>query len=599
MTAPTTLPPAHDPAPADAEAIRRIDTLASRLLARGIAPGYALAVTDRAGLVLERQYGVANQDAQRPVAPETLFEIGSIGKSFTAIVLMQLGAEGRIDLHAPVNTYLPWFSVQSEHETPITIHHLLTHTGGITGGSDHVPDPRYEVWTLRRTRTFAAPGECFLYSNLGYKALGLLLETVEGKPYAQIVRERIFQPLGMTGAEGAITGDMRPRLATGYLPYHLDRPWLPRYGVAPATWLETNTGDGCLSMSAADLATYLRTLLNDGSGPDGTILAPGQLETMLHPHHHADADTTTQPPAEPDYGYALHLADKDGGDNPVDRFGHSGGMVGYVSDMIADRTHGLGAVALCNGYGSPDELADYAIRALAAARAGEPLPDLPAADPDPTHIPGAAEYAGTYRNPRDGRTLTFVVDVDADVEGLTLETELAGETVRIPLCLAMTRRRGDIFLADHPAFDRVPFEFARASAPSAPGDPTPDAGATAEDAPKLPVVEVFHGNDWFMREGYDGPTTFEHPAEWEAYPGHYTSHNPWPHGFRIFLRKGALWMAYGMGGRAIELVPDNGGFRIGREKPNPDWLAFDVVVNGEAFVCRSENGEEYARFFTP
>lgn len=596
MTVPPASPPTNppDPANADTVALRRIDALAERLLARGIAPGYALAVTDRDGLVLERQYGVANQDAQKPVAPETLFEIGSIGKSFTAIVLMQLAAEGRIDLYAPVSTYLPWFAVQSEFGTPITIHHLLTHTGGITGGSDHVPDPRYEVWTLRRTRAFAAPGECFLYSNMGYKALGLLLEAVEGKPYAQIVRERIFQPLGMTGAEAAITSDMRPRLATGYLPYHLDRPWLPRHGIAPATWLETNTGDGCLSMSAADLAIYLRTLLNDGSGPDGTILAPGQLETMLHPHHH-HADAATQPPAEPSYGYALHLASKDGGDNAVDRFGHSGGMVGYVSDMIADRTHGLGAVALCNGYGSPDELADYAIRAIAAARAGEPVPDLPAANPDPSRIPDAADYAGTYRNPRDGRTLAFVVDVDG--EGLTLETDLAGEPVRTPLCHAMTRRRGDLLLADHPAFDRMPFEFVRAEAPAAPG--APDARDTDADAPKPPVIEVFHGNDWFTGEGYDGPATFDYPAEWDAYPGHYTSHNPWPHGFRVFLRKGALWMAHGMGGRAIELVPDGGGFRIGREKPNPDWLAFDVVVNGEAFVCRSENGEEYARFFTP
>ncbi|CAN0403168.1 unnamed protein product, partial [Phaeothamnion confervicola] len=226
--------------PALADAITRIDVLAGRLLARGIAPGYALAVTDRDGLVLERRYGYANREAQTPIAPETLFEIGSIGKSFTAIALMHLAAEGRIDLHAPVSASLPWFAVQSAYDQPITIHHLLTHTGGITGGSDHVPDARYEVWSLRRTRAFAAPGECFLYSNLGYKALGLLLEALEGKPYARIVAERIFEPLGMTGAEGAITGDMRPRLATGYLPYHRDRPWLPRHGIAPATWLETN-----------------------------------------------------------------------------------------------------------------------------------------------------------------------------------------------------------------------------------------------------------------------------------------------------------------------------------------------------------------------
>jgi len=569
-----------------AEAIGRIDALAERLLARGIAPGYALAVTDRDGLIAERQYGFANQDARTPVAPETLFEIGSIGKSFTAIALMQLAAEGRIDLHAPVSDYLPWFAVQSEYETPITIHHLLTHTGGITGGSDHVPDPRYEVWTLRRTRTFAAPGECFLYSNMGYKALGLLLEAVEGKPYAQIVRERIFEPLGMTGAEGAITGDMRPRLAVGYLPYHLDRPWQPRHGIVPATWLESNTGDGCISTNAGDLAIYLRTLLNGGSGPDGTILGPGQLETMLHPHENAAVA-----PAEPNYGYALHLADTDGAGGPADRFGHSGGMVGYVSDMLADRTHGLGAVALCNGYGSPDELADFAIRAIAAARAGEPLPDLPGADPDPLAIENAADLAGTFGDPDGERTLTFV----AEGGGLVLETAIDGELVRVPLRQMSVRRGGDQLLADHPAFDRFPFEFARA-------DAKPDTEPAAKGdtlSPKPPVREVFHGGDWFTGSAYAGPTRFEHPAEWDAFTGHYASHNPWSHGFRIVLRKGALWQIHGLGGRPTELVPENGGFRIGREKPNPDWLAFDVIVDGHALVCRSENGEEYARFFRP
>lgn len=580
----TTATTAADPALADA--ITRIDVLAGRLLARGIAPGYALAVTDRAGLVFERRYGNANREAQTPIAPETLFEIGSIGKSFTAIALMQLAAEGRIDLHAPVSACLPWFAVQSAYDQPITIHHLLTHTGGITGGSDHVPDARYEVWSLRRTRAFAAPGACFLYSNMGYKALGLLLEALEGKPYAQIVAERIFEPLGMTGAEGAITDDMRPRLATGYLPYHRDRPWLPRHGIAPATWLETNTGDGCISTNATDLAIYVRTLLNGGSGPDGAILAPGQLETMLHPH-----DPTGAGVAEPTYGYALHLADKDGGGNAVDRFGHSGGMVGYVSDMIADRTHGLGAVALCNGYGAPDELADFAIRAIAAVRAGEPLPDLPPTDPDPVRIEGAAAYAGTYRDPAGSRRVTFVAEGD----GLVLETEVAGEAVRVPLQHGSLRRRGDLLLADHPAFDRVPFEFARAPA----SGPAPDADGTAPDASDTPVVEVFHGGDWFIGEAYDGPTAFDDPAEWDAFTGHFTSHNPWPHGFRIVRRKGALWQLHGMGGPATELVPEEGGVRIGREQPNPDWLAFDAIVDGLAFVCRSENGEEYARFFTP
>ncbi|CAN0492764.1 unnamed protein product, partial [Phaeothamnion confervicola] len=142
-------------------------------------------------------------------------------------------------------------------------------------------------------------------------------------------------------------------------------------------------------------------------------------------------------------------------------------MVGYVSDMIADRTHGLGAVALCNGYGSPDELADFAIRAIAAARAGEPLPDLPPTDPDPFRIEGAAAYAGSYRDPVGGRRVTFVAEGD----GLVLETE-----------------------------------FGRAAAAEATASgPAPDGDGSAPDAPDTPVVEVFHGGDWFIGEAYEGP----------------------------------------------------------------------------------------------
>src|SRR5919112_797137 len=132
------------------DAFSHIDRSIERLMPERGIPGLALAITDSDRLLARRNYGYADLAALNPVNDETLFAFGSIGKSFTAICLLQLAEEGIIDLDAPVTNYLPWFAVQSPF-APISIHHLLTHTAGIIGGSDFPLDPRFEVWALRDT----------------------------------------------------------------------------------------------------------------------------------------------------------------------------------------------------------------------------------------------------------------------------------------------------------------------------------------------------------------------------------------------------------------------------------------------------------------
>ena len=113
-------------------------------------PGLTLGLTDRDGTLLIRTYGFADLASRQPVTPDTLFEIGSIGKTFTAVAILQLVDEGRIDLHAPVARYLPWFAVpQPAGHAPITIAHLLSHTAGIVAGIDGTPEAAFQVWSLR------------------------------------------------------------------------------------------------------------------------------------------------------------------------------------------------------------------------------------------------------------------------------------------------------------------------------------------------------------------------------------------------------------------------------------------------------------------
>ena len=530
--------------------LERVDAYAHQLLSEDGTPGYALSITDRAGTLIFRGYG--HIDLAKTSAPteETLYESGSIGKSFTAVVLLQLAAEGKVDLHAPIADQLPLWQIPSEFE-PITVHDLLTHTSGLTGGTDHVPAQEYELFLMRHSRIRLAKNRQFIYSNLGYKALGLLVEHVTGQTYAEVIQERIFEPLGLVNAEGAITSESRPRMAPGYSPHYDDRPHLPRHGWVPATWLETNTGDGCMILAAPDLVRYLRALLNKGKSDSGTrILTDDQFQTLTRPH-------TGETP-QPDYGYGITY--RDGKEAEV--IGHSGGMVGYVSHMIGDLRSGYGVVAFNNAYGSPVQLADYALRCLVASAAGNDLPDLPKSAAT-TPIENPPEYVGSWRGSKD----VDIVEIDG---GLAMDRG----GVRIPLI----RSEADSFIVDHPDFELFPLTFTR-----------DEAGE---------IIELTHGPDWFSRADDNGPQEFDVPGHWRGLVGHYRSYNPWTGSLRVFARKDALIVSLGRGHEA-QLTPDGDAFLISTPRSVDEVITFGPFHNAKALVLRFDNGTEFFRFFTP
>ena len=338
-------------------AIAAIDAHIESLQADGSIPGLVLAVTDRDGTLADRQYGFIEVATRRPVEPETLFEIGSIGKTFAAIVVMQLVEEGKVRLDDPVVRHLPWFKVPRTGER-ITIRHLLSHTAGITAGIDGSPEPTFNVWRLRDVPPGSAPGRRFHYSNYGFKAIGLMIAAIEGAPYPDVVRRRVLDPLGMTASEPAITNDIRSRLAIGYEPVRDDAPWTEGDPLLPAIWLETDTADGAIASTAADMAKFTRMLLNEGRGPNGPLISAASF-----------AEMTTPVPAKGAHGYALGIYGRglDGGA----MLGHTGGMVGYIAGLWCEPSTGIGAVVLQSGPGhGPNRLAWQAIKVVAAARAG-------------------------------------------------------------------------------------------------------------------------------------------------------------------------------------------------------------------------------------
>jgi D-alanyl-D-alanine carboxypeptidase len=536
------------------DAFSRIDAAAKQHMDAESIPGLALAITDRERTLYVGAYGCANLDARTPVTPDHLFEIGSIGKSFTTLALMQHVEAGRIDLHAPVTRYLPWLEIVSDHE-PIRIHDLLTHRAGITVGSDFALASRCGARVLGEVGTAAPPGEHFAYSNLGFKILGWVLASLDGREYGDLIRARVLGPLGMDASSGQITLDTRPRMAVGYGSAYPDRPFHRTHGLAPATWLETNTGDGSIVSTAGDMAIYLRMLLNRGAYPGGRIVSEESFATMTMPHV-----ALPEWGENAAYGYGVAVNRED--ENALVE--HDGGMVGYTAALVADMDAGLGVIVLANMGAENRDLGMYALKVMAAAAVGADLPPLPD-PPDPSKVEKAADYAGAYRRGESG--LTF------RAEGDRLLLEHGGESIP----LETVGPHG--FLVPHPDFSRYLLKFGR------------------DDAER--VVEVGHGPDWYVNDAYNGPTGFDTPADWASYAGHYVAYNPWYGGFRIFVRKGELRQAMYDGSECVLEPAGSCRFRLtSPEEFMAESLAFDALIEGKTQRARW-SGQDYYRTFTP
>jgi D-alanyl-D-alanine carboxypeptidase len=512
-------------------------------------PGLALALTDRERLLHVATYGYADIAARTPVTPDTLFEIGSIGKSFTSIALLQQREAGRLDLHQPVTRYLPWFQIRSPY-APIALHHLMSHTAGIANGTDLAPCTRYEVVSLQEMETASPPGAHFHYSNVGYKALGYLLEDLLGQPYGAILRSDILDPLDMAATHAVITFETRKHMALGHRRFYDDRPAHHSHPLVPAAWHEYGAGDGSPASTPADMAAYVRMLLNRGRGPRGRILSEESFALMTQ--HVIEAWGSAH------YGYGLMMSEVDG----HTYVGHGGGTLGYLSTILADMDDGFGAAVLINGPGEPFEIATYALRLLRASTHDQELPALPPPKA-PTQIEQAADYAGTYLC--GAKTLNLV-----DQDG-RLILNYGDEQI------ILEQRDPDTFRIPHADFTLFLLRFGRQEGR---------------------VVEACYGADWYAGERYAGPTSFDSPSEWAAYPGHYRSHNPWLSNFRVVMRKGALMLIFPGGGEEPLAPLDDGTFRVGGEEHSPERIRFGAVVEGQAL--RANLSEcDYYRFFTP
>ena len=522
-------------------ALRTLDTFIERHCREMGIPGLTLGLADRKGVIAAKTYGHADIKTGLPLTPQHLFEIGSITKSFVGLTLLQLREEGKLDLDRPVREYLPWLRIESAY-APITPHHLLTHTSGLP---NPLSLPAIPLWTAH------PPGAHFHYCNAGYNILGLLIETLDRRPLRESFRARILTPLGMSASEPVISHEIRERLPVSYRPLYDDRPFQRHGPLVEAPHIAMDNAAGCVVSTPADMALYMRMLLNRGRTPQGRLISEESFALFSRP-----AIPSPGFGEKAGYGYGIAVQPVEG--RTVLR--HTGGMVSFSSAMQVDLDAGFGAFASVNaslaGY-RPNAVALYALAVLRAAAEGRALPPPPEPD-DPYRVPQAADYAGTYTSP-EGRKLVLVA------EGEQLKLVHGGEAV------VLERLAPDHFFVSHPDFKLFPLSFERAG-----------------DA----VTEVSYGGDWYAGERYTGPRTFETPPELRAYAGHYRNENAWEGSFRIVLRKGRLWAG---GDPLVPLGP--GLFRLGVEEHTPDRIRFDDVVNGRALRA-VVSGTEFQRIET-
>ena len=376
--------------PEVASAIALYEIWAAEQMAYRHQPGLSIGIVRDQELVWARGFGLADVAAARPAGPDTVYRVGSISKTFTATALMLLRDEGKLRLDDPVRRHLGWLAYENPFADgeEITVWNLLTHTSGLPRES------AFPYWTDRRFPTreqmrqalagqegLFEPGTGYQYSNLAIALAGEVVAAVSGQSWAEFVRERILEPLGMTRSfAGPPPADL-PDLATGYLVTRPDgtRP------VGPATEARGLAPAADVSSTVTDLARYLCAHLATDRPPAERLLRAGTLREMQRVQWLSPSWSSGR-----GLGFSVWRRDS------RTLVGHGGWVAGHRASIAFDPESKLGVVVLTNSdEGGPGAYVDEAIDLIfpaiesAVAPAEEPTP--PVEEP--------ARYVGAYHNP--------------------------------------------------------------------------------------------------------------------------------------------------------------------------------------------------------
>jgi CubicO group peptidase (beta-lactamase class C family) len=374
-------------------------------------PGVALGILSD-GVQYTAGLGITSVENPQPVTSRTLFEIGSTGKTFTAVAVMRLVEQGKMDLDTPLRTFLPELSFADQQATEqATMRHLLTHTGGWMG--DHFQDfgngddvlARY-VESLKEIPQISPLGEVFSYCNSGFILAGRVIEAVTGQVYEQAMRELVLDPLGMKNSYYFAHEMMNFPFATGH---HNEpgtnrpvvaNPWpVPRFA-APA---------GGLITDIHDQLKYARFLMGDGTAEDGTRLLKAQTLALMR---------TPQASAGGGLGESIGLSLILHTINGVQVAAHGGSINGQQSDFrfVPSRQFALALTTNAdNGVFLHMQMAPIILETFLDLKAPEPnFIEKPATE--------LAEYQGIYQR-ADGSGYTISLDEEGHLLAVSNDEE--------------------------------------------------------------------------------------------------------------------------------------------------------------------------------
>jgi CubicO group peptidase (beta-lactamase class C family) len=322
---------------------RTIPELQARIrevLAETRTPGMGITIVTRDSILWVAGIGTADLASGRPATDTTLFRIGSTSKAFTALMTLLLQQDGRLSLEDPVWAHAPEIVYHNKWENtdPVRIVHLLEHATGwddmalkdyalddstitLRAGLDYNPKTRTCRWR---------PGSRVSYCNSGPPVAAYIIEKLVGRPFEDLVRERLFAPIGMTTAT-YFPPQPRERLATNY---HADGKTPEDY------WYISERPAGSINASARDMAHYVQFLLNRGRVGDQEILPPEAIKRMERPRSSLTARSGLA------LGYGLNLSSYV--DSGFVWVGHDGGVNGGLTNMAYRPEQGVGFAFMIN-----------------------------------------------------------------------------------------------------------------------------------------------------------------------------------------------------------------------------------------------------------
>ncbi|MFK0046206.1 serine hydrolase domain-containing protein [Streptomyces sp. NPDC090741] len=368
------------------------------LRAKHHVPGASLALLVD-GTVHELASGVLHRGTGVEVTTDSVFQMGSIAKVYTATLIMQLAESGELDLDAPVVDVLPEFSVADPDATrAITTRRLLSHTGGLTCDFTHDSGrgddclAKY-VEAAKGVALDCPPGSAISYSSVGYNVLGRIIEVVTGKVWDEALRDLLLTPLGLTHTMTLPEEALRFRAAMG----HLGEPGQDPDPAPEWDMMPRSAGPyGRVIATAGDLARFARMHLAGGVAEDGTRVLSGETVALMQDRVVDCPDKWTV--SSDGWGLGWTLYDWNG----IPGYGHDGASIGQYGYLRVVPSAGVAVALLTNGGGAREVYAAL-YRELLAELAGVTMPE-PFAPPAQPPAVDFAPLVGTYR--REGVVIT-------------------------------------------------------------------------------------------------------------------------------------------------------------------------------------------------